>query len=458
VAADDLAFPEGFAWGAATSAYQIEGGVREDGRGDSIWDAFSRRPGAILDGSDGDVAADHFHLYPQDVQLMHELGLRAYRFSIGWPRIVPDGSGPANARGLDLYERLVEELLGAGIEPWVTLYHWDLPLALEARGGWRDRDTVDRFVEYALHVHGRLADRVPVWLVLNEPWCSAFLGYATDVHAPGACDPAGAVAAAHHLLLAHGRTVRALRAAAGDAALGSAINLVPVHPASDAEADVDAARRIDGLQNRLWLDALLHGRYPDDVVADLAPVTDLAHVHDGDLAEIAAPIDLLGVNYYYSWAVAGDGEPRRPSEWVGSEHVRFVPQALPVTAMDWSIDPDGLRDTLRRVAALAPGLALAVTENGAAYPRADDDADRLAYLDAHLRAVHAAIADGVDVRGYMVWSLLDNFEWGWGYGQRFGIVDVDYPTQRRTPRRSARWYADVARANALPAAAFTPAG
>jgi beta-glucosidase len=229
-----------------------------------------------------------------------------------------------------------------------------------------------------------------------------------------------------------------------------------VHPASDAEADVDAARRIDGLQNRLWLEALLAGRYPDDVVADLAPVTDLSHVHDGDLAEIAAPIDLLGVNYYYSWAVAGDGEPRRPSEWVGSEHVRFVPQPLPVTAMDWAIDPDGLRDTLRRVAAMAPDLALAVTENGAAYPRADDDTDRVAYLDAHLRALHAAIGDGVDVRGYMVWSLLDNFEWGWGYGQRFGIVDVDYLTQRRTPRRSARWYADVVRANALPATPFDP--
>jgi beta-glucosidase len=443
-------FPDGFAWGAATSAYQIEGAVREDGRGESIWDVFVRRPGAVLDGSDGDVAADHYHRYREDVELLRQLRLGAYRFSIGWPRVVPTGSGAVNAAGLDFYERLVDALLEAGIEPWATLYHWDLPQPLEERGGWRDRATVDRFTEYALAVHERLGDRVPVWLVLNEPWCSAFLGYATDVHAPGACDPAGAVVAAHHLLLAHGRTVRALRSA-GARGLGSAINLVPVRPAAQTEADVDAARRIDGLQNRLWLDALLRGRYPDDVVADLAAVTDLAHVRDGDLAEIAAPIDLLGINYYYSWAVAGDGEPRRPSEWVGSEHVRFVPQPLPVTSMDWAVDAAGLTATLGRVAELAPELPLAITENGAAYPRALDDRDRLAYLDAHLRALHDAIAGGVDVRGYMAWSLLDNFEWGWGYSQRFGVVDVDYETQRRTPRASAWWYADVARANALPA-------
>ncbi len=306
-------------------------------------------------------------------------------------------------------------------------------------------------MEYALHVHERLGDRVASWLTINEPWCAAFLGYATDVHAPGACDPAGSLQAAHHLLLAHGQAAAALRAA-GAGTVGAAVNLVPVRPASDDERDVDAARRIDGLQNRLFLDTLLRGTFPEDVAADVAAVSDLAHVLPGDLEQIAAPLDVLGINYYYTWAVAGDGVPDgRPTEWVGSPHVRFVEQPLPTTDMGWFNEPPALRATLHRVRELAPDLPLAITECGAAYPRALDDADRLAYLDAHLREAHQAIAEGVDLRGFMVWSLLDNFEWGWGYGKRFGVVDVDYATQVRTPRASARWYADVARANALPA-------
>jgi beta-glucosidase len=445
------AFPTGFRWGAATSAYQIEGAAREDGRGESIWDVFCRRPGAIADGSNGDVAADHYHRYRDDVALMRELGLRAYRFSIAWPRIVPTGSGAVNPAGLDFYDRLVDALLEAGIEPWPTLYHWDLPQPLEDAGGWRNRATAERFAEYALHVHARLADRVEVWLTINEPWCAAFLGYATDVHAPGACDQPGSLAAAHHLLLAHGQATRALRAAGGRSRIGAAVNLVPVTAASDAAADVDAARRIDGLQNRLFLETLLAGRYPADVVEDLADVTAFEHVLPGDLELIAAPLDLLGINYYYTWAVAGDGTPPdRPTEWPAAGHVRFVEQPLPVTAMDWAVEPPGLRATLHRVAGLAPGLPLAITECGAAYPRAVDDLDRLAYLEAHLREARQAIAEGVDLQAFMVWSLLDNFEWAWGYGQRFGIVDVDYATQVRTPRASARWYAQVARANALP--------
>jgi beta-glucosidase len=447
-----LAFPPGFRWGAATSAYQIEGATTADGRGPSIWDVFCRRPGAIRDGSTGDEAADHYHRYPEDVALMRDLRLGAYRFSIAWPRVVPNGSGAVNPAGLDFYDRLVDRLLDAGIEPWATLYNWDLPQALEERGGWRDRETVARFVEYALHVHERLADRVPVWLTVNEPWCAAFLGYATDVHAPGACDPAGSVVAAHHLLLAHGQAAQALRAAGGTGRIGAAINLVPVRPASESAADVDAARRIDGLQNRLFLDTLLRGRYPEDVVEDLAGVSTFDHVLPGDLEQIATPLDVLGINYYYTWAVAGDGEPPgKPTEWVGSEHVRFVDQPLPTTAMGWAVEPAGLRATLQRVRALAPELPLAITECGAAYERALDDEARRAYLEQHLREAHRAIGDGVDLRAFMVWSLLDNFEWGWGYSKRFGIVDVDYPTQRRTPRASARWYAGVARANALPA-------
>ncbi len=446
------AFPTGFRWGAATSAYQIEGAVREDGRGESIWDVFCGRPGAIADGSSGAVAADHYHRYRDDVALMRELALGAYRFSVAWPRVVPQGSGAVNAAGLDFYDRLVDALLEAGIEPWPTLYHWDLPQPLEDAGGWRSRETVERFVEYALHVHARLADRVTVWLTINEPWCAAFLGYATDVHAPGARDQPGSVAAAHHLLLAHGQATRALRAAGGEAAIGAAINLVPVTAASAAEADVDAARRIDGLQNRLFLDALLAGRYPADVLEDLAPVSTFEHVQPGDLDVIATPLDLLGINYYYTWAVAGDGPPpQRPTEWPGAGHVRFVEQPLPTTAMGWFVEPPGLRATLHRVRAMAPALPLAITECGAAYERTLEDADRLAYLEAHLREARQAIEEGVDLRAFMVWSLLDNFEWGWGYGQRFGIVDVDYATQARTPRASARWYAGVARGNALPA-------
>jgi beta-glucosidase len=466
---NDLSFPPGFLWGASTAAYQVEGAAGEDGRAASIWDTFSHTPGRVAGGDTGDVAADHYHRYREDVRLMAELGLSAYRFSVSWPRVQPDGRGPLNPAGLDFYRRLVDELLAHGITPWLTLYHWDLPQSLEDAGGWPARDTAARFAEYARSVHAELGDRVRHWTTLNEPWCSAFLGYASGEHAPGRTEPAAAVRAAHHLLLGHGLAVQALRSADASAQIGITLNLYPVTPASSAPADQDAARRIDGLANRLFLEPVRLGRYPDDVLRDLAAMSDFAHVRDGDLAIIAAPLTMLGVNYYSRHVVAasgaapgadagtGGGEAyrRAPSGWPGSERVRFVTRGVATTAMGWEIDAPGLTEVLQRVERDYPGLPLYVTENGAAFddrPDIDgavDDPDRVAYLDAHLRACHRAIAGGVPLRGYFVWSLLDNFEWAWGYGKRFGVVYVDYPTQRRVPKSSAYWYRDTARRNGL---------
>ncbi|MET9340699.1 GH1 family beta-glucosidase [Nonomuraea sp. NPDC003804] len=456
---DRLLFPTGFAWGAATSAYQIEGAVGEDGRGQSIWDVFTRKPGRVLGGDDADVAVDHYHRYRGDVALMAELGLRAYRFSVSWPRVRPDGTGPINQRGLDFYRRLVDELLGHGIDPWVTLYHWDLPQPLEDRGGWPQRDTAYRFAEYAAAVHEALGDRVRHWATVNEPWCAAFLGYASGEHAPGRREPVSAVRAAHHLNLAHGLAARLLRTAGNR--VGGCVNLYAVSPATDSAADLDAARRVDGLQNRFFLDALLKGGYPADVLADLEPVTDMAFVQDGDARTVAAPIDMLLVNYYSRFTVSGaPGGPASAaaaptgtaSPWVGSEHVSFVSGGRPVTAMGWEIDDGGLREVLARVAADYPRLPLVVSENGAAF---DDvlsggrvrDGDRVAFLEAHLRACRAAIDEGVPLEGYFAWSLMDNFEWAWGYGKRFGLLHVDFATQRRTPKDSALWYAETIRHN-----------
>ncbi|HEX2418417.1 MAG TPA: GH1 family beta-glucosidase [Micromonosporaceae bacterium] len=461
----DPVFPPGFLWGAATAAYQIEGSASVDGRGPSIWDTFSHTPGKVLGGDTGDVAADHYRRYRDDVALMAGLGLKAYRFSISWSRVQPDGQGPANQAGLDFYRRLADELLEHGIRPWPTLYHWDLPQALEDAGGWLNRDTALRFADYAALMCQALGDRLDSWTTLNEPWCSAFLGYASGEHAPGLQDPAGSIRAAHHLLLGHGLAVRALRAA-GAREVGVTVNLYPVDPASSSEADTDAARRIDGLQNRIFLDPLLLGRYPDDVLADLASVSDFGHVRDGDLTAISAPLDLLGVNYYSRHVVAApDGQaapgghsPRGggASPYPGSDGVRFLSREYPVTAMGWEIDAPGLAETLVRLHREYPVPSLYVTENGAAFhdplPVGDEVADpeRVSYIDAHLRACHQAIESGVPLRGYFVWSLMDNFEWAWGYSRRFGVVYVDYPTQRRVPKQSASWYAGVIRRNGLP--------
>ena len=450
-----LGFPAGFAWGTATASYQIEGAVREGGRTPSIWDTFSHRPGAVHAGDTGDVADDHYHRYPEDVALLADLGVSHYRFSLAWPRLQPDGRGPINPAGLDFYQRLVDELLGRGIQPWVTLYHWDLPQALEDAGGWPVRDTADRFAEYAALVHDRLRDRIRTWTTLNEPWCSAFLGYAEGAHAPGRTEPAAALAAAHHLLLGHGLAVRALRDQDPGSTLGITLNLHPIDPATGSDADADAARRVDAVCNRVFLDPVFRGAYPDDLRADVAGVTDMGFVRDGDERTIAAPIDVLGVNYYRRTIVAPGPGPRPSAAWVGSEDVQEVERGLPATEMGWEIDPGGLYDLLRRIQRDYGPIPLYVTENGAAF--ADTvgpdgtvaDLDRVAYLDGHLRAAREAIEDGVDLRGYFVWSLLDNFEWAFGYSKRFGLVYVDYATQRRILKDSAHWFAAVTRRNGL---------
>ncbi|MBF4769228.1 beta-glucosidase [Nocardioides agariphilus] len=461
---DAVAFPPGFVWGAATAAYQIEGAAAEDGRRPSIWDTFSHTPGMVANGDHGDVACDHYHRMPEDVALMAELGLASYRFSVSWARVRPDG-GPVNAAGLAFYDRLVDELLGHGIAPWLTLYHWDLPQVLEDRGGWTVRDTAYRFADYAESVYDVLGDRVPTWTTLNEPWCSAFLGYTSGDHAPGRQEGAIGLVAAHHLLLGHGLALDALRGR-DDVRWGISLNCTVADPVSDEAVHLDAARRIDGLHNRLFLDAVLRGHYPADVIEDTAHLGWYHAVHDGDLALISAPIDVLGLNYYHGDAVSGSPTnrqatnhhglevPRGVSPFPSAEHVTVVPRDLPRTAMDWEVQPDGLRRLLVRVHDDYSPPPIYVTETGAAYvDRLVDgrveDPDRLAFLDSYLRAVHDAIAQGVDVGGVFAWSFLDNFEWAYGYDKRFGLVHVDYETQRRTPKSSGLWYAQVARTNVV---------
>ncbi len=449
-------FPPGFVWGAATSAFQIEGGAEADGRGESIWDRFAATPGRIADGADARVACDHYHRWPEDIALMRALGLGAYRFSIAWPRVLPRGRGPVNPAGLDFYDRLVDGLLAAAITPFVTLDHWDLPQALEDEGGWASRATVDAFVDYADHVSARLGDRVRHWTTHNEPWCIAHLGHEQGDHAPGRRDPARALRAAHHLLLSHGRAVPVLRANARAAEVGIVLILSPAEPATASPADIDAARWFDGFFNRWYLDPLFRGAYPADAVADRAlrghlPPGELPFVQPGDLATIATPIDFLGVNYYSPAILRGDppaapGGPPRP--------VQIVPDA-PRTDMGWEVRPAGLHDLLVRVAADYHPPTIYVTENGAAYddpPDASgriDDVRRIDFLRGHLLALGRALDAGVPVAGYFHWSLLDNFEWGHGYGKRFGLVHVDFASQRRTCRASATFYRDVVATRAV---------
>jgi len=445
--------PNDFVIGTATASYQIEGATHEDGRGDSIWDTFAQVPGAITDGSTGDVADDHYHRLAEDVALIDDLGFDAYRFSIAWPRIQADGTGAANPAGIDFYRRLAESLLERGVTPWATLYHWDLPQALEDRGGWLERDTALRFTDYAAQVAEGLGDLVTNWITLNEPWCSSFLGYASGDHAPGRNVGARSAQAAHHLLLGHGLATAAIRTARPEARVGATLNLYSVKPASDSEADRDAARRIDGLSNRFFLDPVLRGSYPADVLDDLGQASWFAeHATEEDLRSISAPIDFLGINYYSRHTVAGGGTSGSvPSAYPGSEHVRFVETGAPVTQMGWEIHPDGMVDVLRMANELAPGLPLYITENGSAYPDhvgsngEIDDPERLEYLQAHLEAARDAVQQGLPLQGYFVWSLMDNFEWAWGYSRRFGIVYVDYETQQRTPKQSGRWVADFLR-------------
>lgn len=452
-------FPPTFIWGSATAAAQVEGAAHEDGKEDSVWDAFARIPGAIANGENLDVAVDHYHRYASDVALMKELGLDSYRFSTSWSRIVPGDRTP-NPAGLDFYSRLVDELLGAGILPWLTLYHWDLPQALEEKGGWANRDTALRFADYAETVYGTLGDRVKNWTTFNEPFCSSLLGYAAGVHAPGRQDPAAAVAAIHHQHLGHGLAVNRLRDL-GAEQIGITLNLSNAIPLdANDPVDVEAARRFDVLQNRVFLDPIVTGAYPDDALADLEQFGIRDLIQPGDMEIIGTKIDFLGVNHYHDDQVSGhpddsgtDGhsgatERELSSCWIGSEYITFPSRGLPRTAMNWEVNPSGLHKLLVRLGREYPNMPpLFVTENGSAYDdvvSADGrihDVERTRYVTDHVQAVSDAIAEGADVRGYFVWSLLDNFEWSWGYGKRFGIVRVDYDSQERTIKDSGLAYA-----------------
>ncbi|MGW3497223.1 GH1 family beta-glucosidase [Streptomyces sp. NPDC001020] len=464
-----VTFPPSFLWGAATSAYQIEGAVREDGRTPSIWDTFSHTPGKTAGGDSGDTAVDHYHRYREDVALMADLGLTAYRFSVSWPRVQPTGRGPAVQRGLDFYRRLVDDLLAHGIKPALTLYHWDLPQELEDAGGWPQRDTAYRFAEYARIMGEALGDRVEQWITLNEPWCSAFLGYGSGVHAPGRTDAAAALRAAHHLNLAHGLGAAALRSAMpARNTVAVSLNSAVVRTVSEDPADLAAGRKIDDLANGVFHGPMLHGAYPATLSAATSRITDWSYVRAEDLKAIHQPLDALGLNYYTPALVSavsqpGTSGPRADghgasahSPWPGADDVAFHHPPGVRTEMGWSVDPTGIHELLMRYTREAPGLPLYVTENGAAYDDKPDpdgqvrDPERIAYLHGHLSAVRRAITDGADVRGYYLWSLMDNFEWSYGYEKRFGAVYVDYTTLERTPKSSAHWYGRAARTGELP--------
>ncbi len=431
--------PPGFRFGTSTASYQIEGAATEDGKGPSIWDTFAAQPGRIEDGSSGAVACDHFHRFPEDIALMKQLGAEGYRLSLSWPRIQPTGSGPANEKGLAFYDRLIDGLLESGIKPMVTLYHWDLPQALEDDGGWLNRATIDRFAEFAAIVGERYADRVEHWIPVNEPNVVTMLGYGNGMHAPGKALMFDSLPVGHHLLVAHGRAVVALRAA-GATSVGCANNHAPIWPASDDEADVGASKLFDALWNGLFVEPMLHGRYP----ADLAPLLE-GVVLDGDLAMIRQPLDFYGVNYYSPMKV-GAASDDAPMPFALRELLGY-----PTTDFGLPVVPDALREFLimfraRYRNALPP---IMITENGCAYndgPDPDgvvDDQRRIDFFDAHLWAVATAIKRGVDIRGYYAWSLMDNFEWAKGYTMRFGLVHVDFETQKRTPKKSFDWYAEV---------------
>jgi beta-glucosidase len=433
-------FPKDFLWGAATSAYQIEGSPLADGAGESIWHRFSHTPGKIADGTNGDIACDHYRRFAEDVRLMRDLGLRAYRFSTSWPRLLPTGTGRVNQAGLDFYSRLVDVLLEHEIQPFLTLYHWDLPAALEDRGGWTNAEIADWFAEYARRMHRALGDRVKMWATINEPWVVMDQGYVEGRHAPGRRDLTEAATVSKNLLLAHGSAVAALRAE-GAQQVGLVVNLVPIHAASESPADKAAAARLDAYLNRHFLDPTLRGEVPGEL-AEIFGAAGPDWSKD-ELRQVRQPIDFVGVNYYLRLVVKDD-----PA--AGAARARAVPQEnCPYTAMEWEIYPQGLTDTLLWLKQRYGNLPVYITENGAAFDDQwngsplVDDRPRVEYLRSHLRAARQAIDSGVDLRGYFVWSLLDNFEWQCGYSRRFGIVYVDFATQRRVPKASAFFYRDV---------------
>lgn len=444
-----LTFPDGFVWGVAASSYQIEGAWNEDGRGESIWDRFTHSPHHILTGETGDVAVDHYHRMPEDVALMQRLGIPAYSFTVSWARVLPDGTGAPNVKGLDFYDRLVDEMLRAGIRPMTILNHWDLPQRLQDEGGWPNRSTAGRFVEYAQIVFECLADRVAIWATHDEPWVAAFLGYGTGVHAPGICDYTQAYQAAHHLLLAHGMAVQQFRQAGHRGQIGLLLNLNGLLPMSDSEADIAATQRVHDETHALFLDPIFHGTYPQrlfDFIGSHQP-----KVLGGDLEQIRQPIDFVGLNYYNTDRVSFE-------VFGGLNKAHLTPESAPGwgrTQMNWGIDPDGLRREVLYVTQHYRRPTIYLSENGCAMPDAPDqrgfvaDWDRIRYLSAHIQALHQAIEEGADVRGYFAWSILDNFEWERGYGPRFGLVRVDYQSLERIPKQSAYWYGEVIRQNAL---------
>ena len=436
-----------FCWGVATAAFQIEGAAREDGRGESIWDRFSHTPGKTRNGDTGDVACDHYHRMPDDVRLMASLGLDAYRFSLAWPRIQPLGRGAWNAKGVDFYDRLLDELEKHGLQAHATLYHWDLPQALQDAGGWASRDTALRFADYAEFVGRRWGNRLRTLATHNEPWCTAHLGHGIGKFAPGLADERLERQVAHHLLLSHGWAVPVLRANSPQAEVGIALNFTPVEAGSTRAADVAAVRMVDGYQNRWFIDPLFGRHYPADMMADYItaghlPATGMDCIKDGDLSAIAAPLDFLGVNYYTRTLLGGDAHSATPP-------AQF-------TDMDWEVYPHGLYALLNRLHFEYHAPKLYITESGCAYNDTPDaggrigDTRRVAYLHGHIAAVHRALQNGARIAGYFVWSLLDNYEWAKGYTQRFGIVWVDFETQERIPKDSAAWYARLIAGGTLP--------
>lgn len=440
-----LSLPGGFTWGAATAAYQVEGAAHEDGRGESIWDRFSHTPGTTHNGDTGDVAIDHYHRWKSDIDIMSELGLNAYRFSVAWPRILPNGRGQVNSKGLDFYDRLVDGLLERDIAPWLTLYHWDLPQVLEDAGGWRNRATVEAFAEYTDVLTRRLGDRVTNWITINEPWVAAFLGHMLGIHAPGLQDLGATLSAAHHLLLAHGRAVDVVRNNVREAKVGITLNLTTIYPDSDSAADEQAAHSVDGQVNRWFLDPVFRGRYPEDMVRQLD--TWMSEIEPDDFSIISRPTDFLGINYYSPFFVAHD--PASPMGF------RMTEREGEHTAVGWLVHPESLEALLVRVHDEYSPAEIYITENGAAFdddPPVDgrvNDRQRTVYLHDHILAGLKSIDEDVPLKGYFVWSLFDNYEWSEGYDKRFGITYVDYSTMERTLKDSARWYSEVTRSNSI---------
>jgi len=441
-----MVFPEQFLWGAATAAYQIEGAYNEDGKGESIWDRFSHIPGNIWNNETGDVACDHYHRYEEDVKLLKELGVNTYRFSISWARIFPEGKGKPNERGIEFYKRLCDKLLENGIKPTVTLYHWDLPQKLQDRGGWANRETADCFEQYARYVFKELGDQVPIWITHNEPWVVSFAGNWEGRHAPGIRDFSTALQVSHHLLLSHGKVVKAYREMGFGGKIGITLNMNPVYPAGDGQEDIEAAKRFDGFHNRWFADPIFKGEYPGELLRWYEGKVKVPDITSEDMETINQPIDFLGVNNYFSSVIKFDGG-NWPIQATG------VDTGKDKTDMGWEINAEGIYDLLMYLHKEYKGIKILITENGAAFNdivnregRVEDD-NRLDYLYRHLQQVHRAISAGVDVAGYYVWSLMDNFEWARGYSKRFGLIYVDYKTQRRIFKKSALWYKEVIKNN-----------